>query len=449
MKNEFDLIVVGAGSGGVRAARMAAATGARVAVCEQSRMGGTCVNLGCIPKKLFVYAAHVREDCEDAAGFGWDIGERRFDWARLVQAKDAEIARLNGIYEGLLRNAQVELFRGHARLRGPHEVEVNGDILQGKRILVAVGSRPYVPAFPGAEHAITSDAFFHLERLPARAIVLGGGYIAVELAGVLHGLGADVTICTRSDVLLRGFDHDVSRFLAAEMEKKGIRIRFSETIQSLHKFEGGLRAHLSSGAEEHAELVLAATGRVPRTDGLGLEDIGVQIDARGAVVVDDAFRTSVSSVFALGDVIDRFQLTPVALAEAMAFVRLHFEDKDVAPDYHLIPTAVFSQPNVGTVGLSEAEARRQFPNIAIFQSEFRALKHTLSGRNERTLMKLIVDDASDRVLGCHMVGADAGEIIQGFAVAMRCGATKADLDGTIGIHPTAAEEFVTMRTPRS
>lgn len=449
MQDDFDLIVIGAGSGGVRAARMAAATGARVAVCEQSRLGGTCVNLGCIPKKLFVYAAHVQEECEDAEGFGWDIGSRHFAWPRLIRAKDIEISRLNGVYERLLKNANVEIFNGHARLCGPHEVMVGERTLRGQRILVAVGSRPSVPDFPGAEHAHTSDAFFHLDELPARVVVIGGGYIAVELASVLHGLGARVTLCHRGEMFLRGFDDGIRRFLAAEMEKKGIAIRFAEAVRSIQKASEGLCVHFASGDKVATDLVLAATGRLPRTDALGLDAVGVEMDARGAIVVDQEFRSSVPSVFALGDVIDRYQLTPVALAEAMAFVRIHFENKPSRPDYEYIPTAVFSLPNVGTVGLSEESARQQFRKIAVYQSEFRALKHTLSGRNERTLMKLIVDDETERVLGCHMVGADAGEIIQGFAVSLRCGATKTQFDQTIGIHPTAAEEFVTMRTPRA
>lgn len=449
MKDVFDLIVIGAGSGGVRAARMAAATGARVALCEAGRVGGTCVNLGCIPKKLLVYASHVREECEDAKGFGWEIGTREFSWPELIRAKDIEITRLNGVYERLLSNSDVELIHGYARLQSPNEVKVGERILYGERILIAVGNRPHVPDFPGASHVITSDEFFHMEALPKNALVLGGGYIAVELAGILQGLGVSVTICHRGDALLRGFDDDIRQFLAAEMSKKGIAFRFSDSVVSIDETSTGLQVSLKSGASLDCEMVLAATGRVPRTDSLGLDSVGVRTDASGAIVVDDEFRTSVPSVFALGDVIDRFQLTPVALAEAMDFVRVHFQNQVSSRDYEYIPTAVFSQPSVGTVGLSESDARDKYGEITVFQSEFRALKHTLSGRDERTLMKLVVDNQSKRVVGCHMVGPEAGEIIQGFAVAIRCGATKSQFDQTIGIHPTAAEEFVTMRTPRT
>ena len=448
MNAEFDLIVIGAGSGGVRAARMAAATGARVALCEGGRVGGTCVNLGCIPKKLMVYASHVREECEDARGFGWKIEPGTFSWSELVRAKDAEITRLNGVYERLLHNSGVELIQGYARLKSASEVEVGQRVMSAERILLAVGNRPHVPDFPGAENVITSDDFFHLESLPSEALVLGGGYIAVELAGVLHGLGVKVTICHRGDGLLRGFDDDVRRFLADELRKKGIEIRFSDTVSSIEKTETGLRAHFNHSAALETGLVLSATGRVPRTESLGLDALGVTTSPRGAIVVDDNFQTSVPSIYALGDVIDRFQLTPVALAEAMDFVRIHFEKKTVSRDYDFIPTAVFSQPSVGTVGLSESAAKATCGEITVFQSDFRALKHTLSGRDERTFMKLIVEKESDRVVGCHMVGPEAGEIIQGFAVALRCGATKSQFDATIGIHPTAAEEFVTMRTPR-
>lgn len=449
---DYDLIVIGAGSGGVRAARMSAGFGARVAVCEESRLGGTCVNLGCIPKKLFVYGAHFAEEIEDARGYGWTVTDARFDWPTLVANKDKEIERLNGVYRRILENAGVDIVEGRARVVDPHAVEVGGRRLTAARILVASGSRPFLPPFSGHEWVITSSEFFHLEALPKRAVVLGGGYIAVELAGVLAGLGVQVTLCYRGRLFLRGFDDDVRHFLADEMRKKGVDLRFHHIVRHVEKKDparqdSALVVSLEDGTHIETDAVLAATGRVPNTEGLGLEEVGVKLTDRGAIAVDEELRTSVPSIFALGDVIDRMQLTPVALAEAMAFARAQFGGAPQLVDYDNVPTAVFSQPSVGTVGLTEAAARQRYPRVAVYKSTFTPLKHTLTGRGEKTFMKLVVDKDSDLVLGCHMVGPDAGEIIQGFAVALRCGATKAQLDATIGIHPTAAEEFVTMRTP--
>ncbi len=444
---DYDLFVIGAGSGGVRAARMAGATGARVAIAEDRYLGGTCVNVGCIPKKLFVYAAHYAEDFGDAAAYGWKVAGERFDWPVLLANKDKEIARLNGVYERLLGNSEVDLINGRAVVAGPNEVRVGDRGYTTERILIATGSWPFVPDIHGREHAITSNEAFHLERLPRRAIVVGGGYIAVEFAGIFNGLGVETVQLYRGPRFLRGFDDDLRHHLAAEMPKKGIDLRFNADVARIVKDGDELCAELEDGTEIRADLILYATGRVPNTRGLGLEDIGVALDGNGAIVVDSHFRSSVPSIYALGDVIDRYQLTPVAIAEAMVLVDNLYKGGNARMDYAYIPTAVFSQPPIGTVGLTEAEAREQYDEVDIYVSEFKGLKHTLTGRDERTFMKLIVDRVSDRVVGLHMIGPEAGEIVQGFAVAMKAGATKADFDATVGIHPTAAEEFVTMREP--
>ncbi|WP_438015346.1 glutathione-disulfide reductase [Sorangium sp. So ce315] len=453
-KYDYDLFVIGAGSGGVRAARMSASYGARVAVAESRHLGGTCVNLGCIPKKLLVYASHYAEDFEDAAGYGWTVpghggggqGGPSFDWSTFLRNKNKEIERLNGVYERLLKNSGADIRWGQARLVDPHTVEIDGAAVTAERILVATGSAPWIPDFPGRELAITSDDAFHFQTMPRRAVIVGGGYIAVELAGIFHGLGAKVSLVHRGVHLLRGFDDDVRAFLAAEIQKKGLDLRLGASVESIARRGDGLCATLADGTDLEADCVLYATGRLPKTKGLGLEEVGVALDEDGAVVVDDAFQSSIPSIYAIGDVIARVQLTPVAIAEAMALVKRLFRGEHARVDYAGIPTAVFSQPNVGTVGLSEAQAREHH-DVAVYLSIFRPLKHTLSGREEKTMMKLVVDRATDRVLGVHMVGPDAGEIIQGFAVALKCGATKAQFDATIGIHPTAAEEFVTMREP--
>lgn len=444
---EYDLFTIGAGSGGVRASRMAAGMGARVAVAEERDLGGTCVNLGCIPKKLFSYAAHFAEDFEDAGGFGWSVAPPSFDWATLVANKDKEIARLNGIYERILLNAGVAILRGRATVVDPHTVELDGRRIRTRHILVATGGWPFVPDIPGGALAVTSNEAFHLRELPKRAVVVGGGYIAVEFASIFQGLGVETVLSYRGDCLLKAFDADLGTFLAQEMSKKGMRIALRSHIVSLERRGGAIACHLSDGTVMETDLVMYATGRAPNTRGLGLENAGVQLAANGAVIVDDDFRTSVDSIHAIGDVIHRMQLTPVALAEGMAVADRLFGEGLRRVDYRNVPTAVFSHPNVGTVGLSEAQARREFAEVSIYKTDFRALKHTLSGSEERTFMKLVVDKASDRVLGVHMVGPEAGEIVQGFAVALNCGATKKQFDLTIGIHPTAAEEFVTMREP--
>jgi glutathione reductase (NADPH) len=442
---EFDLFVIGGGSGGVRAARMAAARGARVALAESAAMGGTCVNLGCIPKKLYSYAAHFSESFEEARGFGWTVGETAFDWQTLKANRAREILRLNGIYESLL--AKVRVVRGRATLADANTVAVGDVHFRAKRILIATGGWPQVPAIPGREYVVTSNEVFDLPAFPKRLVVVGGGYIASEFASIFNGLGASVTQLYRGEQILRGFDDDIRHFAANEMRKHGVDIRVKTDVSSIAKTPDGLAVTLIDGSLLHADTVLYATGRVPNVTALNLTGVGVAQKKNGAVIVNDDYQSSVPSVYALGDVTDRVQLTPVALGEAMKLVDHLFGDGSRGMSYDGIPTAVFTHPNIGTVGLSEAAARAQGRTVRIYRSDFKSLKHTLSGSNERTLMKLVVDEATDRVLGVHMVGADAGEIVQGFAVALKCGATKAMFDATIGIHPTAAEEFVTMREP--
>jgi len=445
----FDLFVIGAGSGGVRAARMAAALGARVAVADPAPLGGTCVNLGCIPKKLYSFAAHYADAFEESHGYGWTMTEPAFDWATLKANRAREVSRLNGIYAQLLAGSGVTTLRSRAVLRGPNEVEVDGRVHRAKHVLVATGGRPVVPVLPGHELAVTSNEMFDLPEFPRRLVVIGGGYIASEFASIFAGLGSQVTQLYRGEQILRGFDDDIRHFVAAEMRKKGVALRTQAQVTQIERErgEGALQVTLADGTVLPADTVLYATGRRPNTEGLGLDELDVRLTPNGAVVVDEHYRSSLPTIHALGDVIDRVQLTPVALAEAMALVDRLFGAGTRQVDYELIPTAVFTDPNIGTVGLTEAVARERFGDVRIFRSEFKALKHTLSGSSERTLMKLVVDAKSDRVVGLHMVGADAGEIVQGFGVALKAGATKAQFDATIGIHPTAAEEFVTMREP--
>ena len=448
---DFDLFVIGAGSGGVRASRMAAQTGARVAVAEDAPLGGTCVNVGCIPKKLYSFAAHYAEAFEEAHGFGWNVPKPTLDWQLLKANRATEISRLNSIYGSLLTGAGVTVMHGRAKVVGPHEVAVTvqGETrtFRAKTILVASGGRPVLADVRGGELAISSDQIFDLPQFPRRLLVVGGGYIACEFASIFRGLGAEVTQLYRGEQVLRGFDAEVRDFVAAEMRKKGVDLRTNSDVESLAQTADGILSTLKDGSTLLADTVLYATGRHPNTAGLGLAEIGVALAANGAVTIDTQYRSSVPHVMAIGDVTDRIQLTPVALAEAMAVVDQLFGDGRRAVDYALVPTAVFTHPSIGTIGLSEEKARALYGDVRIFSSDFRALKHTLSGSSERTLMKLVVDVASDRVVGLHMVGADAGEIIQGFAVAMRGGATKALFDSTLGIHPTMAEEFVTMRVP--
>ncbi|MCP5179492.1 MAG: glutathione-disulfide reductase [Pseudomonadales bacterium] len=445
MAYDYDLFVIGAGSGGVRASRMSARAGARVGVAESTYLGGTCVNVGCVPKKLFVYGAHFAEEFEDAAGFGWQVGERQFHWPTLRDNKTKEIERLNGIYENLLNGAGVTIHRGHARFVDAHTLEVDGTRVTADRILIASGSRPFRLDVPGAEHTITSNEAFYLPEFPGHATVIGGGYIAVEFAGIFNGLGADTHLLYRGPLFLRGFDSGVREFVRDELVTKGIHLHFDAQVTSVSLENGRKRLHLSNGDSLLTDLVLCAIGRVPNTEGLGLENCGVALTEHGAVRVDDYFQTSVENIYAIGDVIDRMQLTPVAIAEGMCIANNLFgTGPKRSQDYSNVATAVFCQPNIGTVGVTEDEARALYP-IRVFETDFRAMKHTLTGRQEHTYMKLIVRQTDDRVVGAHMVGPDAGEIIQGLAVAMKAGATKAHFDATVGIHPTAAEEFVTMR----
>ncbi|MCW4151866.1 glutathione-disulfide reductase [Halomonas sp. 18H] len=445
---DYDLFVIGAGSGGVRAARTAAARGARVAVAEDRYLGGTCVNVGCVPKKLYSYAAHFHEAFEDAGGFGWQMGEApRFDWATLRDNKIGEIKRLNGIYGRLLDNADVSLINGRATVIDGHHVQVAGDVISAQKILIAVGGWPWVPDFPGSELTVNSNQVFDLENFPQRFLVLGGGYIAVEFASIFNGLGSDAHLVYRGELFLRGFDDEVRTFARDEMAKKGVNLHFNTNIESIEKVAGGLKVTLTDGRVMEVDAVLAATGRRPHLAGLGLDRLDVATNDDGTLKVNERFETSVSSILALGDVTGGPELTPVALEEAMKLVEYHFTTSTPEPlDYARIATAVFCHPNIGTVGLSEEAARGIYASISVYSADFRPMKHTLSGSNERCLMKLIVDDATDVVVGAHMVGEEAGETIQGIAIAVRAGLTKAQFDQTVGIHPTGAEEFVTMRT---
>ncbi|AOE85053.1 glutathione-disulfide reductase [Pseudomonas sp. TCU-HL1] len=449
MAYDFDLFVIGAGSGGVRAARFAAGFGARVAIAESRYLGGTCVNVGCVPKKLLVYGAHFAEDFEQARGFGWSLDEAGFDWPTLIANKNREIHRLNGIYRNLLVNSGVTLLEGHAKLLDPHTVEVGGQRCTARNILIATGSWPQIPDIPGRELAISSNEAFFLEQLPKRVLVVGGGYIAVEFASIFHGLGAQTSLLYRGELFLRGFDDAVRNHLRDELGKKGLNLQFNSNIARIEKqADGSLLATLKDGRHLEADCVFYATGRRPMLDNLGLENTRVELNERGFIKVDEQFQTTEPSILALGDVIGRVQLTPVALAEGMAVARRLFKPEEYRPvDYDHIPTAVFSLPNIGTVGLTEQQARAKGHKVTLFESRFRPMKLTLTENQERTLMKLVVDAETDRVLGCHMVGPEAGEIVQGLAVALKAGATKRIFDETIGVHPTAAEEFVTLRTP--
>ena len=450
MSDMLDLFVIGAGSGGVRAGRIAAKAGAKVAVAEEYRTGGTCVIRGCVPKKLLVYGSEFSRAFKHAEGFGWSIGETRFDWAALRDSVAAEVTRLEGIYARNLQAAGAELHLERAIIAGPNTVrlEKSGREIKTKRILIATGGRPSMPVeTPGWELAISSNECFNLPKLPKKILIAGGGYIAVEFACIFLGLGVDTTLIYRGEQILRGFDDDIRNFAAGEMRKHGVDVRVNADVRSILRTSSGLDVQLADGQTLAADTVLYATGRTPNVHGLGLDRVGVAQRENGAVVVSDHYQSSVPSIYALGDVTDRVQLTPVALGEAMQLVDHLFGNGQRRMSYDGIPTAVFTHPNIGTVGLTEAEARATVGAVRIFRSEFRPLKHTLSGSSERTLMKLVVDANTDRVLGVHMVGADAGEIVQGFAVALKAGATKAVFDATVGIHPTAAEEFVTMREP--
>ncbi|MEE5071133.1 glutathione-disulfide reductase [Pseudomonas alliivorans] len=449
MAYDFDLFVIGAGSGGVRAARFAAGFGAKVAVAESRYLGGTCVNVGCVPKKLMVYSSHFSEDFEHAKGFGWSLGKASFDWPTLIANKDREINRLNGIYRKLLVDSGVTLHEGHAKVVGAQKVEINGKTYSAERILIATGGWPQIPDVPGRELAISSNEAFFLKELPKRVVVVGGGYIAVEFASIFNGLGAETTLVYRGELFLRGFDGSVRTHLHEELLKRHMDIRFNSDIECIDKqADGSLKLSMKGGGTLETDCVFYATGRRPMLDNLGLESVDVKLDKHGYIEVDENYQSSEPSILAIGDVIGGVQLTPVALAEGMALARRLFKPEQYRPvDYNHIPTAVFSLPNIGTVGLTEEAAIEAGHEVQIFESRFRPMKLTLTDDQERTLMKLVVDAKTDRVLGCHMVGPDAGEIVQSLAIAIKAGATKQVFDDTIGVHPTAAEEFVTMRTP--
>lgn len=444
---DFDLFTIGAGSGGVAASRRAGSYGARVAICEDLRVGGTCVLRGCVPKKLLVYGSHFREEFDDAAGFGWTVGERRLDWGKLIERKDRELDRLNGVYLRMLRDAGVTIIEGRGVIEDPHTVRVGDRRYTSKYILVATGGWPVKPSIPGIEHVITSNEALDLPALPRSIVIVGGGYIGVEFAGIFAAAGVAVTTLLRAPLVLRGFDDDIRTTLTDELRKKGVDIRPETVVQSIEKQSSGYGVRLASGEMLATDLVMYATGRAPNTKGMGLAEVGVILTAHGAIAVDDWSESSVPSIYAVGDVTDRINLTPVAIAEGRAFAETKFNNRPMKMDRSGIPSAVFSQPPVATVGLSEAEARRTSPAIDIYRTSFRPMKHTLTGRDERVMIKLVVARDTDRVLGCHMVGADAPEIIQGMAIALKCGLTKAQLDATVGIHPTLAEELVTMREP--
>ncbi|MFT7128402.1 MAG: glutathione reductase (NADPH) [Gammaproteobacteria bacterium] len=454
MKNEnpqydYDLFVIGAGSGGVRASRMSAAYGARVAVAEDRYMGGTCVNVGCVPKKLYVYASQFSNAFKDSQGFGWSATNPKFEWSTLRDNKITEISRLNGIYEDMLEGAGVEVIHGRARFVDNHTVAVGDKEYTAEKIIISTGTWPYIPDIPGREFAKSSNEIFDLETFPQRMLVVGGGYVAVEFAGIFNGLGSQITQLYRGPLFLRGFDQDIREFVSKEIAESGIDLRFNTNISAIEKQDdGSLIAILEDGSTIETDAILYATGRKPHLQDLGFENVNVELNPNGTVKVDRYFQSSEANIYALGDLIGGMELTPVALAEGMAFAQTQFNNKPTVVDYNTIPTAVFCQPNIGTCGLSEEQARASLGDITVFESSFRAMKHTIGGRQERTYMKLIVETETDRVVGIHMVGEDAGEIIQGMAIAMKAGATKAIFDSTIGIHPTSAEEFVTMRSPR-
>ena len=421
---DFDLFVVGAGSGGVRAARMAAGHGARVAIVEDLYFGGTCVNVGCVPKKLYVYASQFSESFTGAAGFGWNLAAQpAFDWPTLVANKDTEIKRLQGVYDRLLSDSGVQIVNGRGVLNDAHTVQVGDKIYSAERIIIATGGWPFVPEVEGKEHIITSNEIFNLSVLPEKMVIVGGGYIAVEFAGIMNGLGVDVTILERGAKVLRGFDEDIRDFLMQEMVKKGIKFLFNTNVDRIEQNENGFTVHTTAGDTISTGLVMYATGRVPNTSGLGLDKLNVAMDATGAIIVNEDYQTNVPSIYALGDVTNRVNLTPVATAEGMFLVNKLYANKAGLVDYENIPTAVFSQPSIGTVGLNEAQAREKYSDIDVYKSEFKAMKNTLSGSSERTLMKMLVVRSTDKVVGLHMVGPDAGEIIQGMAIAIRAGAT--------------------------
>ena len=445
---DFDVFVIGAGSGGVRAARMAAGEGVKVAIADDHALGGTCVNVGCVPKKLYTYASHFSHDFENAKGYGWNLGSAKFHWPTLVANKKAEISRLNGIYANMLDNSGAQIIRGYASLKDANTVSVNGTDYTAERIVIATGGTPNIPDVDYANLLISSDDIFDLSEFPKRLLVVGAGYIALEFACIFQGLGSQVQVSYRGDLIMRSFDDDVRLFVDQEMRKQGIEMNYHSQVSNVvRQTDSSLLVTFADGTNVEVDQELMAIGRKPRLVGIGLEILGIETTSKGTIAVNDKFQTNIDNIYALGDVTGGIELTPVALAEAMTLVNHWFGDGSKVMDYDLIPTAVFTQPNVGTIGLTEQQAREQHGEITVYRSDFKPMKHTLSGSDERSFMKLIVDTATDRVIGLHIVGESAGEMLQGFAVAMKVGATKADFDATIGIHPTSAEELVTMRTP--
>ncbi len=445
MSHDFDLLVIGAGSGGVRASRIAAGHGARVAVAEEFRVGGTCVIRGCVPKKLLVYGSHFAEDLEDAARFGWTITGKRFDWATLRDNVAAEVDRLNGLYQNTLDNNKVTTLLGHARIVDAHTVEIAGQRHTAGTILIATGARPFIPDVPGAEHGITSNEVFHLPELPRRMVIAGAGYIATEFAGVFHELGTDVTLINRSDTILRGWEPALADRLLQISLAKGLNFKLNCRLERVEKTGSGLVLHFADGKTLETDVLMWALGRVPQTEGLGLEDVGVALNDQAAIAVDADNRTSVANIFAVGDVTDRVQLTPVAIREGHSFADRQFGNKQWRVDYNAIPSAVFSNPPLGSVGLTEAQARNAYGQVRVFTADFRPMKNVLAGRNERALYKLVVDASTDKVVGAHMIGPDAPEILQAVAIAVKAGLTKAQFDETMALHPTMSEELVLMR----
>ena len=444
---DYDLFVIGAGSGGVRAARMSASYGARVGIAEERYLGGTCVNVGCVPKKLLVYASHVSEEIHNAKGFGWDIDHISYDWSKLIKNKNTEIQRLNGIYKNLLENTGVDIINGRATIIDAHTVEIGTMKYSAEKILIATGGWPSVPDIPGKKYIISSNEAFFLESLPKKIIIVGGGYIAVEFAGIFNGLGVETTLIHRGSLFLRGFDQDLRSMLAEEMQKKEIKIIFNVNVKKIDKTDKQLVAYFEDGTQLEADQIMYATGRKPMTENLGLENVGIEINKKNAIKINDDYQTNIPSIYAIGDVTDRINLTPVALAEGMALAKRFFANEKKIVNYSDIPTCVFSQPSLGTVGLTEEQARKKYVDIDIYKSRFTPMKYSLSDNNENIMIKMIVEKKTNRVIGVHMIGPDAGEIIQGIGIAMKAGASKQDFDSTIGIHPTAAEEFVSMREP--
>ncbi|MGK0296991.1 MAG: glutathione reductase (NADPH) [Gammaproteobacteria bacterium] len=445
-KFDFDLFIIGAGSGGVRAGRVAASHGAKVGIAEENYLGGTCVNVGCVPKKLFVYASYFSEEFENCKSYGWDVEKTNFNWQKLISNKNQEILRLNKIYEKLLNESGVEIIYGKAKLIDNNTININKNSISAEKILIATGAWPTIPDLPGKEFIISSNDAFHLDALPEKVIVVGGGYIGAEFAGIFNGLGVDTTLVYRGHKILKGFDTESGEFLSQEIVKKGIKLLLNTTIDSISKNDNDvLKIDLNTGQTIDTNMILYATGRHPNTAGLGLTEIGIKLDESDAIIINSDFQSSIPSIYAIGDVTNRYNLTPVAISEGIKLANDLYGNNKLDMDYENIPTCIFSQPNFATVGLSEESAREHNIDISIYKTQFKHMKHSLSDNTEQTFMKLVVDNISDKVIGAHMVGHDAGEIIQGIAIAIKAGATKADFDSTIGIHPTAAEEFVTMR----